>query len=63
VSASPFSTSVRSAFSSVSASRTITMSSVIVVRAFVGPRPVYSLVSFTTALEMAAAVVPTVGGA
>ena len=43
----PFSTSLRSPFVSVSASRTVTTSSLIRVFAFVGPRPVYSCSSCT----------------
>src|SRR5215207_1211218 len=50
----PLSARLRSPFVSVSSIRVTMMSFPIVVRAFVGPRPVYSRVHCTTAFEIAA---------
>src|SRR5215217_5025660 len=50
----PLSARLRSPFVSVSCSTTATKSSLIVVRALVGPRPVYSRVHCTIAVEIAA---------
>src|SRR5215213_2699903 len=50
----PLSARLRSPFVSVSSILVTIMSLPIVVRAFVGPRPVYSRVHCTTAFEMAA---------
>src|SRR3954447_24615236 len=51
----PFSASRRSPFVSVSANSTVTTSSLIIVFAFVGPRPVYSRSTPTASVEISAA--------
>src|SRR3954447_7560192 len=54
-SAWPLSASRRSPFVSVSANSTVTTSSLIIVFAFVGPRPVYSRRTPTASVEISAA--------